>query len=276
MTYLQFLGVFILPPIVALMLMRPWRGGLGIKKIFVGLSLMSIIAIVYTTPWDNYLVYRGIWSYGADRVLFTIGYVPVEEYLFFVLQTFLTGLLFFYKSRSMRFQKSKPAWSLVILFLVITLAGVIFLFNLPTLYLGLILAWGAPILALQALVGGSNFLKNMNLYAATIAIPTVYLWICDSIAIHLKIWEISEVHTIGLKLFTLPIEEAVFFLVTNMLVVQGLWLFSDEDVSNSNINKTTSQYIGFQRKKMSHDTSNDHDLFHRLTFPPGVPHKEVL
>jgi lycopene beta-cyclase len=37
-------------------------------------------------------VWRGVWGYGADRVIGTIGYVPVEEYLFFILQPLLTGL----------------------------------------------------------------------------------------------------------------------------------------------------------------------------------------
>jgi len=46
---------------------------------------------VYTTPWDNYLIWRDVWHYGTDRVVGTIGYVPVEEYLFFLLQPILTG-----------------------------------------------------------------------------------------------------------------------------------------------------------------------------------------
>ena len=45
------------------------------------------VAFLYTIPWDNMLVYKAGWSYIPDRVLYTIGYVPIEEYAFFVIET---------------------------------------------------------------------------------------------------------------------------------------------------------------------------------------------
>ncbi|MCH1927403.1 lycopene cyclase domain-containing protein, partial [Shewanella sp. C31] len=53
--------------------------------------LMPLLALLYTTPWDNYLVWKGVWGYPEGRVLLRIGYVPLEEYLFFLLQPLLTG-----------------------------------------------------------------------------------------------------------------------------------------------------------------------------------------
>jgi putative membrane protein len=46
----------------------------------------------------------------------------------------------------------------------------------------------------------------------------------DALAIHLGIWSISPRYTLGVALGPLPLEEAVFFLLTNLLVVQGLAL----------------------------------------------------
>ena len=37
------------------------------------------------------LVFREVWGYPPGRVLATIGYVPVEEYMFFLLQPLLAG-----------------------------------------------------------------------------------------------------------------------------------------------------------------------------------------
>ena len=54
---------------------------------------LPVTAFVYTTPWDNFLVFREVWSYPPDRVLGRVGYVPYEEYAFFVLQTLISGLL---------------------------------------------------------------------------------------------------------------------------------------------------------------------------------------
>ena len=95
MTYLQFHLIFLLPPLLLLgfLTRRAW-----LRKQLPGFGLAALavhvaVAVLYTTPWDNYLVARGVWGYGEGRVLFTLGWVPFEEYLFFVLQTLLTGML---------------------------------------------------------------------------------------------------------------------------------------------------------------------------------------
>ena len=66
---------------------------LRVRMLYASLVL-ALLALTYTTPWDNYLVYRGIWSYPAGRVLASVGWVPLEEYFFFVIQTALTCLWF--------------------------------------------------------------------------------------------------------------------------------------------------------------------------------------
>src|SRR5690606_27373918 len=93
MTYWQFHLVFIVPALLLLALVppRPLAGEARRKSLFY-LVLIAAIAFLYTTPWDNYLVYRGVWGYGTARVLGVIGYVPIEEYAFFLPQPFLTGL----------------------------------------------------------------------------------------------------------------------------------------------------------------------------------------
>ena len=48
----------------------------------------------------------------------------------------------------------------------------------------------------------------------------------DRIAIGLGIWYIAEPTKTGFEPLGLPIEEAIFFLITNVLVVQGLLLLS--------------------------------------------------
>ena len=92
MTYLQFHLYFIVPPLVLLAVgsRRPLTSAHPRAGLF--LVVIAAIALVYTTPWDNYLVWREVWEYGPDRVIGVIGYVPVEEYLFFILQPLLTGL----------------------------------------------------------------------------------------------------------------------------------------------------------------------------------------
>jgi lycopene cyclase domain-containing protein len=92
MSYLFFLILFVGIPLAALIRMHfMWR---SVRRIdLIAIAALGIVAVVYTTPWDNYLVASGVWYYNPALVLrIVIGYVPIEEYTFFVLQTVLTAL----------------------------------------------------------------------------------------------------------------------------------------------------------------------------------------
>ncbi len=265
MTYLQFHFVFTIPVIIILAVLHRLRfqkTGVvtGLRSVsnraaYTALGLMCFVAFVYTTPWDNLLVATEVWGYGDGRVLFTLGWVPFEEYLFFLLQTILTGLFFFYLSNFVRgdtqsnnisntastgntphigntanttntanglLSSSRLISTLVCLLFAAT--GVLALTTEAGRYYGLITVWAFPVIALQTAFGADLIWQRKRLVLLSIMLPTVYLWIADRIAIGLGIWWISPEQTFGIKIFGLPIEEALFFLVTNILVVCGLAL----------------------------------------------------
>ena len=61
-----------------------------------------------------------------------------------------------------------------------------------------------------------------------ILLPTIYLWVVDTIALRRGTWVIESGTRYGLQLWDgLEVEEAVFFLVTNMLIVFGLVAFDN-------------------------------------------------
>lgn len=234
MTYLQFHFAFTLPAILALRVVSPRlqrRDGL---KAVASLALIALIAFVYTTPWDNYLVQIGVWGYGPERVLGTVGHVPIEEYLFFVLQPILTGLWLYHLIWGRVADRLKPnpgavpsasaRWIGTASCLAAAVAGVYLFGHESTRYLALILVWACPVLAVQWAYGGHHLWRLRRLVFWAVAVPTLYLWIADRIALALGIWHISERFTTGLALVGLPVEEALFFVVTNLLVVQGLVL----------------------------------------------------
>ena len=232
MTYFQFHLCFLLPVIFILWLINRKYRFYRQPKAIGSLLLISLIAFVYTTPWDNYLVKIGVWGYSEGRVLGTLGYVPLEEYAFFILQPLMTGLfLFILMARRQQMNHvttSKTAgtahWLGTLLYTYLALGGMLMLQYESTSYLALILVWACPILAIQWTYGGDYLWSNKRVLVIAGGLPTLYLWIADRIAIGLEIWYISERFTTGLHLAGLPIEEAVFFLVTNLLVVQGLML----------------------------------------------------
>jgi lycopene cyclase domain-containing protein len=90
MTYAAFLLLFLVPPIVALAVAVRRRvthlWALGV------LGLMAL-ALLYTGPWDHLIIAQGVWSYPPGAVLGPrLGLVPLEEYVFYLLQVLLTGL----------------------------------------------------------------------------------------------------------------------------------------------------------------------------------------
>jgi hypothetical protein len=60
--------------------------------------------------------------------------------------------------------------------------------------------------------------------AAAIWVPTLYLWVVDYLAIQSGTWTIDPVQTTGVMLGILPIEEMLFFFMTNMLIGFGITL----------------------------------------------------
>lgn len=92
MTYPLFLSLFLVLPILVLAYLQRGRWSAPWWRRAVAFTI--VLALLYTTPWDNYLVATGVWTYDRERVWnIVLGYVPLEEYLFFVLQVVLTGLV---------------------------------------------------------------------------------------------------------------------------------------------------------------------------------------
>ncbi|MEM9226933.1 MAG: lycopene cyclase domain-containing protein [Verrucomicrobiota bacterium] len=238
MSYLLFHFVFILPVIFAVTLLRREAKKPDIKGAVSGTVVLAAIAFTYTTPWDNYLVASGVWYYGSDRVIESaiLGYVPVEEYLFFILQPILTaGFLLWYLAKSPqittrlkdKLERRKPAYLGCALFLGLTAiaAGMLLSGNQQLRYLALILVWACPVLAFQWAYGGGTLYRLRRVALPAILAPTAYLCVVDMIALKLGIWVINPATSTGIHLYLLPLEEGLFFLLTNLLVVQGLLLY---------------------------------------------------
>lgn len=227
MSYLQFHVVFTIPALILMRAIQPSIVLSDRRKANISVGLIAVIAFLYTTPWDNFLVANNIWYYGTDRVIGIIGHVPYEEYAFFLIQTFITGLWTFWllhrptvnwfegtASHAARFNGTG-------IFLVATALGFWLLEGTSTMYMGLIVAWAAPVLALQWAVGGHHLWKMKKLVLAAFVAPSIYLCVADAIAIWNGVWVISEETSTGIMIGVLPVEEALFFFVTNLLVVQG-------------------------------------------------------
>ena len=97
------------------------------------------------------------------------------------------------------------------------------------LYMGLILVWASPfVLLLWTLAHQLIIELPLSNTLVPITLPTLYLWIVDTLALRRGTWVIETGTKIGIHLWEgLEVEEAVFFLVTNVLIVFGLIAFDN-------------------------------------------------
>jgi lycopene cyclase domain-containing protein len=218
------------------------------------------VAVVYTVPWDNHLIAAGVWSYDPSLISgVTFGWIPLEELLFFPLQTLLIGLWVIWlllrlevwqaaingpKSGARTIEAATlssaegQTWghsngAAITRWMAVAVGCVAWLVALtllsrgwqPGTYLGWELVWALPPLILQVGLGGDILWRRRRLLLiATIPI-VVYLCMADAFAISEGIWTIAPQRSLGLLLGgVLPLEEVIFFLLTSALVTGGLTL----------------------------------------------------
>lgn len=229
-TYLGFHLLFVLPPVVLVVAAAYLRPAASWGRVpFIGLGVVVALAVGYTTPWDAFLIELGVWSYGDGVVSASVYAIPVGEYLFFFLQPILVALWLYNleipTDGDLRLSVRTRLLGLAAGVAVAALGVGLLLSGPATLYLGAILAWASPVLAIQWAFGWPHLLRAWRAVAAGIGVPTAYLWVLDQFAITNGLWILSDTHTLGIAPFGLPIEEAVFFLITNVFIVQGLVLY---------------------------------------------------
>lgn len=249
MTYFGFLALFLGVPI-ALLAFTAWRdfrrgrrlpGHFGNLPAWGSIAALVVIALTWTTPWDNYLVATRVWWYDPALVSgVVIGYVPVEEYTFFVLQPIMTGLWLALLMRALPAPQTAPASRAAarrIRIGAVGAAGAVWLLSALLLtdawprdtYLGLELIWALPPVMLQLGFGADMLWRYRRHVLLALLPPTLYLAAADAIAIGSGTWTINPEQSLELLVGgVLPVEEFLFFLLTNTLIVFGMTLAQAE------------------------------------------------
>lgn len=87
LTYMEVHLYYTLPVLgILFWLLRPFDS----KEDRFKYQFLACIAFFTASVWDNYIVYHKAWSYCPTCVVAVIGYVPLEEYMFFIIMTFMT------------------------------------------------------------------------------------------------------------------------------------------------------------------------------------------
>lgn len=176
-------------------------------------------------PWDSYLIRRRIWTYPPDSVIGPVIFsIPIEEFFFFIVQTYTTSLLYLLITkpvlhaaylgttqpevapeagpRRTRWLVRPRVWAAgQLLTGLLSLSGMVMVYQggRPT-YLGLILAWAGPFMLLARRNLAYPFIVRLSLVhtLGCIAVPTLYLWVVDTLALKRGTWAIQSGTKLGL------------------------------------------------------------------------------
>ncbi|GAC1444808.1 MAG: hypothetical protein NVSMB52_04540 [Chloroflexota bacterium] len=91
-------------------------------------------------------------------------------------------------------------------------------------YITFELVWAIPVLLVQWVAGWKILWPRRRTLLVALAIPTVYLSCADGVAIAQGIWTIHSDRILGIRFGDVPLEEVLFFLVTNAMVVHSVIL----------------------------------------------------
>lgn len=119
------------------------------------------------------LIASQIWSYPHGNVLGTYWLIPIEEYFFFMIQTYITSCLYMLLSKplirplfitedSLKVGTCTGVWLAV----ASTIIGAIMVYyGNRVLYIGLLLTWASPVLALLMYPTFPQYCHESNAYS---------------------------------------------------------------------------------------------------------------
>lgn len=235
MSYFGYHLRFNFPLIVGLMgLCVWWEKGF---PVWWCVGLVMVPVFLATTPWDNYAVARGVWDFPEDRIWFRIKYLPVEEYLFFILQTVEVILVMhlLIDVDAVNSLDRVYGWQDVVMGVsAIGLWGWVGWWFRGRVKLGgdyfwHLFFWFGPVFFFQWLVGWEILWPRMGWILLSSVGVGGYLALTDWVAIGKGIWFFDEKQTCGVKVGgVVPVEEVCFFVFVSILVAQSYLLFLPE------------------------------------------------
>lgn len=231
LTYMDINLKRTLPVIGVLALIaRPFLSRIETTKIL----FISIVALLYTTLFYNYTIPNGARTYSPEKMSTVIGNVPVDEYIFLILQIVLVSLWAYFcvrwKHPCLNFNHNKQSyqtirWVPILLLSITTAIG--YKLAVPgkqTFYLGSVMCWSSPAIMVMWYGAGNYFVKHLIPSSLAIVIPTLYLSLINRIALEEDVWYLNKTTSLNISTINgLPLEEALFtFITTTMIVLAGV------------------------------------------------------
>ncbi len=185
------------------------------KYLFPPIAATGLFFIV----WDVWFTSIGIWSFNPDYLIgVNIVNLPLEEWLFFIAVPF--SCVFIYdviKVKLAKFNQSKIF--IYFTYLLILVSGFLFAFHTNKLYTSINFLLLFIFLVGTHLIGWfQKFYTHFYLAWLIGLIPFVAV---NGILTGLPVVEYNSLHNMGIRLYTIPIEDSGYFLLLFLMVVSG-------------------------------------------------------
>jgi lycopene cyclase domain-containing protein len=241
MTYLRFHFLFNLPLLIVLAactVTLPWTA-----EELTAFGLVLLAVMIFTTPWDNFAAKWGIWGFPREKYSLRLGYLPLEEYAFFLVQSVnvmlaIRALFRFFPDWELGPETEVDRWTLICLaaslipwlLVAIQLRWLRRHFG-PCVNYAIHLAWFLPVIYAQWVLAPWLFWAHAGLLALVTGAFGIYYMLADLAAVRAGTWYFDEKQITGVKLASiLPWEEIAFFFLTSLLVAQSYLLLLPSDL----------------------------------------------
>ncbi len=188
--------------------------------LFAGILVMMGIFI----PWDILFAHHGIWSFNHLYVigLYLFG-LPVEEWLFFIVIPYcivFTYEVFRYFLPRLQFRQTALIVSLVAGIALIVMA----ILNSHRLYTFIVTLLTGTLLLMQPFFSShKKWLSHFFLTYVVMLIPFLVVnGALTGMFTEMPVVSYDDVHNLGIRIFTIPVEDAVY-LLGMMFVVQMVY-----------------------------------------------------
>jgi lycopene cyclase domain-containing protein len=239
-TYFRFHQIFNLPLLAVLFFAswrEPWTSGEA-----TALVLVLLAVVVFTTPWDNLAAKWGIWGFPREKYSIRLGWLPIEEYAFFVLQSLnvMLGMraLFHFFPAWHRLISTDPDFRTYLCLGASLLPWIVIGLQLRAyrrragsrVNYALHLAWFLPVIYSQWVLAPALLGAHLSLLLLVTFLFGLYYTGADLVAVRGGTWFFDEKQITGFKIGRiLPWEEVAFFFLTSLLVAQSYLLLLPGD-----------------------------------------------
>ncbi len=188
--------------------------------------VLIAFAFAFSAPWENFLGYMGVLHFNESAALGALGYIPYEEYFWWVDHSLLAA---FWVMSIMPCKPVPKSGNPHVLFRII---GVLFSLGMtyygyylydsngPTLYVSVTLMFIFPVFAIQFLVCGHLLRQYPREWLLGILVPSIHTILIDRYALHVGIWNISTELTTGIGAYGFILEHILAYSLTTALAVQ--------------------------------------------------------